>query len=1441
MTTDGEDQLQAVEGSGLGVLRSGGDAAVSPSFARLPASVRAGARSPDPLVFTKGNSRSTVHRPSYLDYVGVKRFDASGRVTGERRFLGLYATAASKASPQDIPVLRGKVEAVARRAAFPPESHDAKALLEIIETYPRDELFQIDEDTLFAFAMGILALGEHPRLRLFMRRDPYGRFASCLIYIPRDLFNTDSRLRIAGVLGEELRGEALDWTVLVSESALVRLQFMVHLGPESPAEPDAARLEARLVEVTRSWADDLAAALREAHGDQAGGALFRRYRDAFPPGYRADWDARTALDDIALAERVARSDEVDISVSRPGGALRCKLFSPGAPVQLSNVVPIFENLGARVADERPYEVRPSEAQPIWIYDFGLSSDWSADTDTQNFRDAFLGVWRGELESDSLGGLVGSAALSGRQVSLLRAAVKYLRQAGTAFSDRYVRQALTSQPHIAGLLVELFETRFDPDRPDERATEALVSEIEGAIDAVESLDQDRLLRGFLAIFQAVTRTNYYVPDRAFLSFKLDPSQLSFLPSPRPRFEIFVYSPRVEGVHLRGGKVARGGVRWSDRREDFRTEILGLMKAQTVKNALIVPVGAKGGFVVKRPPDGGGRQARIDEAVACYSALIRGMLDLTDNIVDSTVVPPDRVVRRDGDDPYLVVAADKGTATLSDLANEIADEYGFWLGDAFASGGSHGYDHKAMGITARGAWECVTRHFRELGLDTQASDFTVVGIGDMAGDVFGNGMLLSPHIKLIGAFNHESIFIDPDPDPARSFAERRRLFEQPRSTWLDYDQEVISPGGGVFSRNAKHLELSPEARAALDVTAERLTPSELVRAVLRAPVDLLWNGGIGTFVKSTSESHADVGDKANDALRIDADGLRCRVIGEGGNLGLTQRARVEYALDGGLVNTDAIDNVAGVSCSDDEVNLKILLDSAVADGELSVAERNELLRGLTDDVSARVLGQSYAQALGLSLERARAREMVDLHVRLLRSLERGAQLDRRLEFLPSDEEIEERKRAGKGLTAPELSLLFASTKIMLHGALLESDVTDEDYLADELVDSFPPPLPERFRDQMRRHPLRGDIIATHLANEIVDRGGATFAFRVAEENDVPAADVARAYMVALAAFDIRSLWAAVEALDGRVDAAVQYGMLFDARRLLGRATRWLVNDPRRPIDIQAWIARIAPSAATLRAAIPEILHGAAREAWDARVAELESSGVAHELAVRAASAGPCSRRSASPRSPRRSTDHSTPWQGVRHALRAARPGFAQRPHPGAPPRRPARDPGARRAARRPLPGPPRADRRGPARRRPRPLARRARGRGSGVRVDARRHRRRRRLRRDEPVGGAAVGVAAGPAAGARSALKVFGRRHRTVSILGPHARPTHHALSRVSGLRGHARLLHAGARSGGGHLRRRAHRLRVRRRAGGLRAARRRARPARHGRRRRLARSRRCGAR
>ncbi len=869
----GEDFLRAIDDSGLGVLRHR-SAVVSRSFGRLPADVRAMARTPQPLILTKANSRSTVHRPLYLDYIGVKRF-VEGEVRGERRFLGLYTAAAAEASPRRIPILRDKVERVIRRAAFPHESHDAKALLKALENYPRDELFQITDEELFATSMAIVALGERQRVRLFVRNDPYKRFVSCQVFVPRDRYNTDNRERIASVLSDAFGATKIDWALTLSDSMLARIHYIVRCRA-GEVEHSVAETERRIAEVTRPWTDELADALREQHGEERGNALFRRYRAAFPVAYCADWPADAAVHDIDRAEALASGDGIIISVYRTveddRTSMRCKLLSPGERILLSDVLPILENMGLRVGDERPYEIKPEDRRSTWIYDIGVVLDSDVDLQAEAtrtaFQDAFTRVWAGELENDQLGALVLRAGLTGSEVALLRAIVKYLRQAGTTFSDRYLEEALTGNPAVARRLVALFGMRLDPDGSDLGAAERLTAEIERAIDDIASLDQDRILRNYLAVVRATVRTNYFQrsPEghpKTQLSFKLDPSLMPFLPFPRPRFEIFVYSPRMEGVHLRGGRVARGGIRWSDRREDFRTEVLGLMKAQMVKNAVIVPVGAKGGFVTKRPPSTGDREALLEEVAGCYRLFISGLLDLTDNIVDGRTVPPPGVVRHDEDDAYLVVAADKGTASLSDLANEVAAEYGFWPGDAFASGGSHGYDHKTMGITARGAWESVRRHFRSLGVSVQSSDFTVVGIGDMSGDVFGNGMLLSPHIKLVGAFNHRHVFLDPSPDPEASFAERRRLFDLRASSWGDYDPAAISEGGGVFARSAKQIPLSAPVRRALDVEAEALTPDELVRALLCAPVDLLWNGGVGTFVKASSERHAEVGDKANDS--------------------------------------------------------------------------------------------------------------------------------------------------------------------------------------------------------------------------------------------------------------------------------------------------------------------------------------------------------------------------------------------------------------------------------------------------------------------------------------------------------------------------------------------------------------------------------------------------
>jgi glutamate dehydrogenase len=1092
--------------------------------------------------------------------------------------------------------------------------------VEILDTYPRDELFQIPEDELFELAMGILALGERQRVRLFTRRDPLERFVSCLVFLPRDRFHTRNRERVQEILAQAFDAERIDFELRLSESVLVRIHFTARLRPGHVPDYDPAEIEARIVEATGSWTDELREALLAELGEEKGTALCHRYGDAFPAGYRDDWVARSAVVDIRRIEQLAEGEQLAVSLYHPleaaAGSLRCKLYRRGEPLTLSDVLPMFESMGLRVRDERPHQVTPRDGPPTWIYDFGVEyaadGELAVDAVRERFQDAFTGVWLGELESDGFNALVLRADLDRRDVTVLRAVAHYLRQARIAFSERYMEQALLAHPTVAADLVELFRARFDPahDRSPE-STDAIAARIEEAIDAVDSLDEDRILRSFLAVVRAMLRTNHFQgAPKPYLSFKLDPARIPVLPAPRPRFEIFVYSPRVEGVHLRGGGVARGGLRWSDRREDFRTEILGLMKAQMVKNALIVPVGAKGGFVVKRPP--AERERLGDEVVACYRTFISGLLDLTDTVREGQVVPPPDVVRHDCDDPYLVVAADKGTATFSDIANGIAEEYGFWLGDAFASGGSVGYDHKAMGITARSSWESVKRHFRELGTDTQTADFTVVGIGDMSGDVFGNGMLLSPHIKLVGAFDHRHVFLDPDPDPEAGYAERRRLFELPRSSWDDYDRSLISDGGGIWPRTAKSITVSAEAQQGLGIDADRLTPSELIRALLRAPVDLLWNGGIGTYVKATAESHADVGDKANDAVRVDARELRARVVGEGGNLGLTQRGRVEYAIAGGRINTDAIDNAGGVNCSDHEVNIKILLDAVVADGDLTRKQRNKLLADMTDAVAERVLRGSYLQTQALSLALAQAPGMLDVHDRMMRALEQAARLDRELEALPEGDEVTERRAAHTGLTQPELAVLLAYSKITLYAELLESDLPEDAALTAELAEYFPAPLPKRFADRLERHRLRREIIATRVTNGIVDHAGSTFVFRLREDTGADAAEIARAYAIARDVFDMRRLWADVEALDLDIDASTQIEMLLEARRLVERATRWLLRSRPHPLDIGTEIDRFAAGATAVGEALPGVLVPTEREELEARVAALAEHGVPDDLA-------------------------------------------------------------------------------------------------------------------------------------------------------------------------------------------------------------------------------------
>ena len=1222
---DGEEVLRAVPGSGLGILRQKGEAPISASFARLPPDVRRMARHKHLLNLTKANSRATVHRPAYLDYVGVKRFDANGEVVAERRFLGLYTHTAYSATPWEIPVIRRKARHVIERSGLPYGGHDYKALVDIIETYPRDELLQMSEDDLFEIAMGVFQLGERRRVRLFVRRDNFGRFLSCLVYIPRDRFNTRNRERIEDILDRELRGETLDYGTRVTESVLARLHYVIHVDPGDPPVYDVAGIEAKLAEATREWTDDLRDALIERLGEERASVLAHGYADAFPLAYQEDFPAPQAVLDIERIERLDPAGDLSLSLylphASPDDDLAFKLLRSGQPLLLSDVLPLLENMGVTVTNERPYEIHRRDYPPVWIYDFGLRRDEGENLEPDDvreaFQDAFARAWRGEIENDGFNKLVLSAGLSAREIVVLRAVAKYLRQTGMPFSHAYMEETLAGHPEIAARLVELFRLRLDPAL-EERDPSALDRTIVKSIDAVASLDEDRILRSFLKVIRAVLRTNWFQADaegspKPYLSLKLDSKLVPELPEPRPLVEVFVYSPRVEAIHLRGGRVARGGIRWSDRREDFRTEVLGLMKAQTVKNAVIVPVGAKGGFVVQQLP--ADREQQQAEVVSCYRTFMRGLLDITDTIVAGEVVAPPDVVRHDGDDPYVVVAADKGTAKFSDIANGLAEEYGFWLGDAFASGGSTGYDHKEMGITARGAWESVKRHFRDLGVDADTAELTVVGVGDMSGDVFGNGMLRSRHLKVIGAFDHRHVFVDPDPDPAASFAERLRLFRLPRSSWADYNTGLISRGGGVYPRTAKSIGLSPQARAALGVETESATPNELIRAVLRAPVDLLWNGGIGTYVKAKDERNAEVGDKANDAVRVDAADLRCRVVGEGGNLGFTQRARVAYALGGGRIFMDAIDNSAGVDTSDHEVNLKILLGAIVSSGALTTEERNRLLVEVTDEVAEQVLRDNYDQAQAISTSVAQVGSMVEVHERYIRYLEQNG-ISRELEALPTDEALEERHGAGGGLTTPELAMLLSYTKLGLAHDLLDSSLPDEAVFAGELDRYFPSKVRERFGEQLRRHSLRREIVVAQVSNELVNRCGTTFVFRMRDETGASADDVARAFTAARELYAFRSLWAEIEALDGFVPAGTQIAMFLRGRILLERTARWLLRNLPRPLDVEAAIERFAPGLAALTELLPGMLGEAEASTARALADELGHAGVPRLLASRVA---------------------------------------------------------------------------------------------------------------------------------------------------------------------------------------------------------------------------------
>ncbi|HEY2204733.1 MAG TPA: NAD-glutamate dehydrogenase [Pseudonocardia sp.] len=1228
---DGAERLRATLASGLGVLRR--DSLTSRPFADPPADPDSGGTRL--LVLTRAGSPSRVARSGYPYHLGVSIVDEHGVVVGEHRFLGQLTVAARQADVLAIPAVERRVRAAVRRAGFPMESHAGQQMLEVVAEYPREELFWADERILRDTAVGVLSLTQPRRLRVFLHREPYRRFFSCLVYLPRDRYSTRTRLALQQVLLRELHSWRVDHTARIGESPLALVHFVVRADPGDP-EPDPGRLQRQLAAAILSW-DDWLLDLAGPAGEEVAG-----YLPGVPEGYKDEVDPVQALADL---HRVGELDaepggepDLSLDLGTEPGELQFRLFLVGAGITLSSVLPALQSLGVEVVDERPHQLVRPDGVRCWVYQFGLRIDvptWLAVSGRRwegvrrEFCAAFRALWRGDAEVDRFNALVVRTGLTWRQAALLRGYAGYARQLASPFDAGYVADTLLAHPGLTRALVRLFRARFDPAlgpspagaaRDPELA--AALAEVHTLLDRVAGLDADRILRGYVTAMLATLRTNWF-RELPYVSIKVDPAAIPESPRPRPRFEIFVYSPRVEGVHLRFGAVARGGLRWSDRPTDYRTEVLGLVKAQAVKNAVIVPVGAKGGFVVKRPPAPTGdpaadREATQTEGIACYRMLISGLLDLTDNLVDGAVVPPPGVVRLDADDSYLVVAADKGTATFSDIANALAVERGFWLGDGFASGGSVGYDHKAMGITARGAWESVKRHFRELGLDTQSQAFSVVGIGDMSGDVFGNGMLLSEHIRLVAAFDHRHVFLDPDPDAAVSFAERARLFALPRSSWDDYDRALISPGGGVWPRTVKSVPVSPAARVALGLaeTVTALTPPELIRAILLAPADLLWNGGVGTYVKAAAESHADAGDKTNDAVRVDGGALRARVVGEGGNLGLTQLGRIEFARAGGKVNTDALDNSAGVDCSDHEVNIKILLDRLVRAGTLDRPGRDTLLRSMTADVAELVLADNRAQNAVLGVDRARAGERVATHARMVADLAARRGLDRALEMLPEPAGFAELERAGRGLSSPELATLLAHVKLDLKLDVLGTELPELPAFAARVAGYFPPALRDLHPDAVADHPLRREIVTTGLVNELVDAGGVTFAFRLAEELGATPGEALRVFRVVAELFELPALWAEIGALPGAVPSAVTDELTLAARELLDGAARWFLTHRPRPLPVAAEIARFGPALRRLAPRLPGLLRGSEAEQVRARSATLVAHGVPVGLADRAA---------------------------------------------------------------------------------------------------------------------------------------------------------------------------------------------------------------------------------
>ncbi len=1229
--------IKHMDGEELGIVKHKEKSTRSKYLSDLSEELQTFIEAPHVLSFAKSGTIARVHRPAYPDYIAVREFNSKGEVIGEHGFLGLYTLPVYTERLQRIPVLRKKVEQIIERSGLYPFSHECKELARVLDTFPREELFQTDINELFQTATSVAQIKERQQTRLFVRKDHYGKFFSCLVYMPKETYNTEVRTKIQDILCRTFKSLNVEFTTYFGESILVRTHFVLRTDPGEEVDFDPEDLEQEVIDVTRSWQDELLQGLIEKYGEEKGILYGRRFQNAFPSSFRDNFPPRVGVSDVQHI--LSLSDENPLTTwfyqyaEDDDEVVHFSLYHREKPLPLSDIIPILENLGLKVLGEHPYKIVDRDGRVAWNHDFNLiyRLDGQVDAVSSNklFTDAFDALWEGLASNDSFNRLVLAAGMDWRSIAFLRACGRYMKQIRLGLSQDYIADTLLRHSEIAKLIVAYFETKFDPSlKLSLKQRQQKLDNLEGTytelLDKIESLSEDRVLRRYLELNKAMLRTNFFQRNsegelKEYISFKFNPGQLPDIPLPRPMFEIFVYSNRMEGVHLRGGKVARGGLRWSDRIEDYRTEILGLVKAQQVKNAVIVPVGAKGGFVAHRTLEMPDREAFMEEGIACYKTFIRGLLDVSDNLLNGKVIPPVDVIRYDEDDPYMVVAADKGTATFSDISNGISKDYGFWLGDAFASGGSQGYDHKGMGITARGAWVSVQRHFREMGHDVQKEDFTVVGIGDMGGDVFGNGMLLSEHIRLVAAFNHMHIFVDPDPDPAKSYLERKRLFEKPRSSWSDYESKLISKGGGIFQRSAKSVVITPEMKKRFAIEENHLTPNDLIVALLKSPVDMIWNGGIGTYIKGSGESNADVGDKANDAIRINGTQVQARVIGEGGNLGMTQLGRVEFCLAGGASNTDAIDNAGGVDCSDHEVNIKILIDNLVTSGELTEKQRNKLLVDMTDDVSELVLENNYQQVQAISIAHSRAGQYMNEYLRFISYLEESGKLDRALEYLPGDEEVLQRFEEGKTLTRPELAVLLSYSKAELKEVLVNTSIPDDPYMSSIIETAFPAILVKKYKTAVHQHQLRREIIATQLANDIVNHMGITFVNRMRNSTDAQNEQIAMAYVIARDIFQMPQKWQAIEALDNQISAQVQIDMMFAVMRLVRHGSRWLLRHRRNYGDVRSVIEYFAPGIKQLCQNMPDMLCGEPLKQWQATHKTLSKSGVPDALAADIATCG------------------------------------------------------------------------------------------------------------------------------------------------------------------------------------------------------------------------------